>query len=363
MGNPQVWQVAAGQAGRFYTDLFLKHDVMFMGPGRFGAYDSNVYGRAVEDGQATSGIVTNIANFCKNTKPGEIVLMRAGHQVKAIGIVTEGYEWNEVFDDVYGWDVQHARRVIWQEQLSKDLEQIQTKGPLFGERKQIPTFTRVNDEAILEPIRPLIKSVRNRALKPLPEPLPAPLSLDEIGQHLFARGLANEAVDKLIVAIGRQRRLQSWYKLSGEETNRPTEHEVVAHTVLPILIALGWSEQLLAVEWKKIDLAAFWGTPTNEKTCVLVCEAKSRNHGLQDVREQALSYVESLRLDSCGKVLLTDGGRFYLYERKSDKSEWSDKAVGYLNIEKIRTNHIAPPNTNAIDTIIALTPAAAERRI
>lgn len=34
--NPQVWQMAAGEEGRFYDDLFLKHDVMFLGPGGFG---------------------------------------------------------------------------------------------------------------------------------------------------------------------------------------------------------------------------------------------------------------------------------------------------------------------------------------
>ena len=33
--------------------------------------------------------------------------------------------------------------------------------------------------------------------------------------------------------------------------------------MLPLLLALGWSEQLLAVEWKKIDLAAFWGDADN----------------------------------------------------------------------------------------------------
>ena len=57
----------------------------------------------------------------------------------------------------------------------------------------------------------------------------------------------------------------------------------MAHIILPLLLALGWSEQLLAVEWQKIDLAAFGSTPTTAKTCVLVCEAEGLGHGLQDV--------------------------------------------------------------------------------
>ena len=32
------------------------------------------------------------------------------------------------------------------------------------------------------------------------------------------------------------------------------------------------------------------------------------------------------------------------------------KPKGYINVEKIRTNHIAPAGTGAIDTLFALTP-------
>lgn len=362
--TPHVWQMAAGEAGRFYSDIFLRHDVMFLGPGYLGPYEPETYRRAVDTGEAGSGIVGNIASFHDNVEPGQIVLMREGHRVKAIGVVADArYEWSETFDDIYGWTLQHSRRVIWQEHLAKDIQRIQEKGPLFGHRKQIPTFTRVYDESVLAPLRPLFSLLKTRGLKPLPASLPPPLTLEELGQQLFARGVANDAVVKVIAAFERQRRLLNWYAKFGWDSNRPTEHEVVAHIVLPLLLALGWSEQLLGVEWKKIDLAAFWGTPTTANTCVLVCEAKTRHHGLQDVREQAFDYVNNLRLNACQKVLLTDGGRFYLYERKSAATPWSEQAVGYLNVEKIRTNHIAPPGTNAIDTIVALTPAAATRCI
>lgn len=131
--------------------------------------------------------------------------------------------------------------------------------------------------------------------------------------------------------------------------------------MLPLLLALGWSEQLLSVEWKKIDLAAFWETPTTQKNCVLVCEAKKRDHGLQGVRKQAFDYVSKLKLNACRRVLLTDGGRFYLFGRESATVAWGEQATGYLNVEKIRTDHIAPTKTNAIYTIVALTPAAACR--
>jgi hypothetical protein len=182
-----------------------------------------------------------------------------------------------------------------------------------------------------------------------------------VGQHLFTRGVSNDAVDKVIRSIEHQRRLLAWYESMGKQSSRPSEHEVVAHTVLPLLLALGWSEQLLAIEWKKIDLAAFWRTPTQAEDCVMVCEAKTRYHGLQDVKDQAFGYVEKMQLLGCRTVLLTDGGRFYLYCRDGADGSWSDQAVGYLNVEKIRTNHLAPPGTDAIDALVALTPAAACR--
>ena len=171
--------------------------------------------------------------------------------------------------------------------------------------------------------------------------------------------MPNEAVDKVLLAIQRQRRLSGWYSGQKHKGGRPTEHEVVAHMILPLLLALGWSEQLLAVEWKRIDRAGFWGTPTSEERCVLVCEAKGMGHGLQNVFAQARRYVHGLRLTEVQKILLTDGTRLYLYERRGER--WSDEPVGYLNVHLIRTNHLAPADTNAVDTIVALTPAGVTR--
>jgi hypothetical protein len=136
---------------------------------------------------------------------------------------------------------------------------------------------------------------------------------------------------------------------------------VVAHLILPILIALGWSEQLLAVEWRKIDLAVFNETPTTPERCVLVCEAKGLGHGLHGVFDQAKRYVDKLKLQNCRKILLAEGTRFYLYQR--EKGFWTDTPIGYINLEKIRKSHIAPPDTNAIETIMALTPAGVMRKV
>jgi len=353
----QVWQIAAGIRGRNYADLFLKHDVMFMGPGACGDYKVN------KDAYRTISNKSQIKRFATDVKQGDIVLLRFCHRVVAIGKVSEeGYKWNEVFDDVFGWDLQHTHRIIWQDHLSEQIREIQKNKELFGERKQQPTFTAVKDRPVLDRVEHLFEHCKTRPLKKMPEKLPDPLTLDKLGTELFSKGLSNEAVDKVIVAIQRQRRLIKWYEEQGEKSKRPTEHEVVAHMILPFLLALGWSEQLLAVEWCKIDLAAFHRTPTIPGNCCLICEAKGLGHGLQESFPQATNYALRLKLDNCKRIVLTDGIRIYLYE-KSTKSQWSETPISYLNIKLIRTNHLVPADTNAVDTIMALTPAGINREL
>lgn len=359
----QVWQISSGEGGRRYTDIFLEYDIMFLGPGFPGAYCDEVYDKVVDCGHLSSSKRGAVRSFAQSVKVGDIVLLRDTYHVKAIGIVDgEGYSHNDCFDDVYGWDLQHTHRVVWQDHLTEELKDLQKTSALFSSRKQIPMFTRVHDKVVLEPIRHLFSSVSERPLKPLPSTLPLPLDLEQLGEELFSKGLSNEVVESLIVAMRRQRRLSHWYNTHGRRSGRPTEHEVVAHMILPLLLALGWSEQLLSIEWNKIDLAAFWGTPTTSENCTMVCEAKVLGHGLIEALDQAANYVKKHELNNCKKIMLTDGTRIYVFERTSD-SKWNEKPTGYLNINLIRTNHLAPANTNAIDTIMALTPAGMTRNI
>ncbi len=360
-----VWQVASGDFGRDYSRLCLKHDIICIGPGWYGPYEKMSYRKVIDSGKFTSHKIGSIKSLATEVQLGDTVLLRKGHRVIAIGLAVEGedggngYSHDPTFDDVYGWGLQHTRRVSWQRNMGRELDAIQAKTDLFWGRKQMSMFSRVSEQAILDKIEPLIQKSKPRPLQPRPDRLPEELSLEKLGEALFAKGLANDAVDKVLAAIERQRRLLRWYDEYGDASSRPDEHEVVSHMIIPLLLALGWSEQLLAVEWHKVDLAGFSTTPTIEDSCVLVCEAKRMGHGLQDVWNQAVSYVHSLKLEHCRKILLTQGARFYLYQRCGRK--WLDEPSGYLNVEKIRTNHLAPANTNAVETLMALTPAGIER--
>lgn len=362
--SKNVWQIAAGEQGRYYDDLFVKHNIMFMGPGEYGPFDNAIYSVQAAEGLITDHKKNQIRKFVNDPKEGDIVLLRKGLAVVSIGVVADNnYKWDKRFDDVYGWDLQHTRRIIWQNDLENELQAIQSYNngdcsylkPIFGERKQIPTFTGVEDNRIKEPIKYLFDKVKINDIEPLDLVVPDPLSFDELGEMLFSKGLANDSVDEVINALKRQRRLGKWYtETPGQK--RPTEHEVVAHMILPLMLGLGWSEQLMAVEWQKVDLAGFCRTPTKSKDCVLVCEAKQMWHPLQPALEQAKNYVENLQLTNCKRIMLTDGVRIYLYKQLNNK--WSNQPVGYINTNLIRTDHIAPLGTNAVETLIELTPTA-----
>ncbi len=353
-----VWQMAAGDWARDYSQMLIDHDLMIMGPGEYGSLDDdlNSYEAAVEEGKINSSRLGMLKRFHRKAQTGDMVLLRRGYRVVAIGMIhSMCYEWDERFDDVYGWDLQHTRRVLWQGELAPELDRIQQKKDLFGDRKQIPTFTQVHDPRILEPVRGLLLNSTDRVPKPLPDP-PADLLFDEdIGDELFGQGLSLQAVERLLAAISRQRRLLKWYRQHGNASNRPTEHEVVAFMVLPMLLSLGWSEQLLAVEWNRIDLAVFRRTPSLAENCVMVCEAKGMGHGLVKSLGQARNYVETLGLEACKKVLLTEGGRFYLFER-GPENNWCNTPTGYFNVEKMRRRYVVPPDTDALETLMKLTP-------
>jgi hypothetical protein len=347
-----VWQIAAGDGGRDYSELCIKHDVMMMGPGDPGDFRDKRSDYSRLTGQRRGAI----NSLCYEMQTNDVVLLRRGYRIVAIGVVPENqYAWDGRFDDVYGWDLQHIQRVCWQENLAHDLAAIQKSQELFNGRKQIVTFPRVHDAGILKHISAIAGRCLVRELRDLPAEPGKELSEEDVGEGLFSYGLSQKSVEAVLSAFHRQRRLLNWYRQHGEASSRPTEHEVVAHMVLPMLLALGWSEQLLAVEWKKVDLAAFRTTPTTAEECVMLCEAKGMWDGLQGTLQQAQDYVTKLILKSCRRILLTQGGRFYVYTREG-AGKWSQVPSGYFNVDRLRSQYVIPAKTAAIATIMSLTP-------
>jgi len=343
----QVWQIAAGENGRYYDQLFIDHDIMFLGPGRVGEFPFS-YEQSVKDKLITQDEYNRIDTFVNDIKDHDVILLRRGREVRAIGLTVAGYQYYEQLDDIYGWDLQHVRRVCWQPQLSGALQ-----GLRFG-ASQMRTVTRVYEKSIRDKVNPLIRKCiykHPHELLSLPPAPSIPMTWDEVKLELYHRGQRYDAAERTINVLQQIARLSDWYDDQCQKLSRPTEHEVVAHMVIPLLISLGWSEQQLAVEWRRIDLATFVVMPPVNTNCVLVCEAKGRGQGMQNAIDQADKYVKKHGLTNCRRILVTNGTHYYLYDPQGDNP------VGYFNVHSLRTNHIAPTGTNAIDTIIALTPA------
>jgi hypothetical protein len=101
-----VWQVSAGPASRSYADVFLKYGVALIGPGDAGPWTPQRDDREFEGGF--------VRRFASEIATGDVFLLRTGlATITAVGLVAGDYLYANAFDDVNGWDLQHARRVRW----------------------------------------------------------------------------------------------------------------------------------------------------------------------------------------------------------------------------------------------------------
>ncbi|MDQ0191599.1 hypothetical protein JI721_03165 [Alicyclobacillus cycloheptanicus] len=353
-----IWQIAGGDSGaRNYTKLFLDHDVMLIGPGDPGSFSEDTKELYLKN---DPNMGHQIRLFCEEPKSGDVVLLRHGHTVVAVGTIPEKdneYQYLNQFDDVLGWDLQHARRVIWD--TSSTLSLLAHMQPVFNNYKSQRTFTRVNEQRLTGLEQQLRASIPARALKPLPSNISIPLTQNDLGMSLFKSGLSNEAVEHVLSTIAKIVRLDAWYE-SVQMKGRPTEHEIVAHMITPLMLGMGWSEQLVAIEWNKIDMAFFRSAPQPgsqpHEECVMDLEAKRPDQSLQDAYKQAKNYVKNNNLKHCLRIVTTDGVRILLYKFDRSCGDWPEVPSGYVNLRRIREKNVFPVNTSGVDTLMELVP-------
>jgi hypothetical protein len=238
-----VWQVSAGPASRSYADVFLLR----------------------------TGLAT----------------------ITAVGLVAGDYLYANAFDDVNGWDLQHARRVRW----CRLNEPHVFSGSAFG--ANAPRCSRVWSEGIIDFAERFLNSPPTFwQTAPLPElPAEEPL-LDLVPDAL--RGIVALAAD--LVPLFQD----------GEAFGEPpSEDELIAHLVVPFLRALGWPPERIAVKWRYIDVAVFESLPRTPENCLLVIEAKRLGAGVEGALDQAKGYVETLGIPR--DVIVTDGIRYRIY--------------------------------------------------
>ena len=307
MGAPSaqaIWQVSAGPAARSYADVFLSYGVALVGPGDAGGWTPHR-----DDDEFEGGFVRR---FASELSEGDVVLMRTGTAtVAAVGLVASKYLYLDAFDDVNGWDLQHARRVRWFALPAQHT--FSTR--IFGANP--PRCSRTfNSEPVDFALRFVNSPPTAWQTQPLPDlPLEDP-PLDRIPENLAA--IVAQAADLVPLLQDRQ--------AFGEAAS---EDELIAHFVVPFLRALGWPPERIAVQWRHIDVAVFRALPRIPENCHLVIEAKRLGAGVEGALEQAKGYVEALELPR--DVVVTDGVRYRMYDARN-----AFEPLAYANLVRLK---------------------------
>jgi hypothetical protein len=308
-----VWQVAAGAFGRDYTDLFLKHGLVFLGG------ESQV-------------------NLLRQVAVGDLFLLKKGlGGVAAVGrAVTRegigfGMDESGWLADVDGWDLSHYYHVEWH----RPAEPISTAGLLRG---TLFRTTRDEHRALAEKVL-----ADYPALEVTPPPQATrPVSDEQIIDFLIEQGLRSANAEELFRAFHRIRLLGRYYyqRCPWDEVQ---EYETRSFLILPLLFALGWSEQHMKIELRGIDVACFekpyisWGT---KPKCRLILESKGYTYGLSQAAGQAFRYANEF--PECRQVVVSNGYCYKVFRRQDD-STFSDTPWAYLNLLRPRDRYPLDP--------------------
>lgn len=313
------WQVAAGEGSRDYSDVFLKFGIMLVGGGDPGSFmDRQDYYKG------HTGWRADITRFSEEAEEGNIIILKRPYgrkwEIIAVGRIIGGYEYLELFEDVDGWDLQHCRRVEW----VRPNEKTYVNGLARG------TFRRVSSQKPREKALQILKG----GAKIKPDKLPPPakkVSDEQLVESLVDSGLRPIDAETVISTIWRVRRLAHWYKKHGQDIS---EHETRTFLIVPVLQALGWSEQKMKIEWKNIDIAFFQQVYKKDgNLCVMILESKRMGEGLTYAERQAQTYQK--QFPECLRLIVSNGLCYKLYEKR--KRQW--KCTAYFNLLRLKNRH------------------------
>ena len=333
-GCATIWQVAAGDTNRFYYDVCLDWDVICIGPGHRGPWPG-CKADLRKDGLSTRKI-GQIRRFHEEIENGDFVVLHLGtSHVYGVGeVVGDCGSWNDHFGDIDGWDLQFVRRVRWlwdYRRHDRGPEVFKTYAMKWGD-----TVQKLSEESR---VREWIDNLEVAQCKLERDPADLPQSgqnrlpqveTSEVANQLFGKGAASNALTEDLSEL---QRIASWYDRSP---SKPSERETVAYLVVPLLRALGWTPECMAVEWDRMDLALFNRLPREDKNLAVVVEVKRRGQACLPARPQAQYYAEEegKERDECERLIVTDGIRYGVYVR-GDDGTFPHAPAAYLNINRM----------------------------
>ena len=312
--SKSYWQIAAGSNGRNYAHYFMKYGMAFVG-GEVQIATMN---------EVHSGDLVAIKN-------GLYQIVAAGEVVERDGKATGcgDKSWLQDFD---GWDLPAYCYVNWH----LPDKPTATDGLTIATIQRLPQdkHKKIVDDILLLP-----------ANSCEPEPLETKVIGDQqLLEHLVAEGLRTSSADELTNTLRKIRLLAQYYHTKCQWGD-VREHETRSFLVIPLLLALGWSEQQLKIELPcskgKVDIACFSKAyKPKSKECVLIVETKDFSSGLDYAPEQAHRYAEDF--PSCRGILVTNGYCYKAYVRKDDGT-FNTMPSAYLNLLQPRDKYPLDP--------------------
>jgi hypothetical protein len=256
-----------------------------------------------------------------------------------------------MFGDVDGWDLQHVRRVRW---LWRYNDKANKKSGKKAKEFAIYTLKQGDTTQLLKegPVLAWLKSLNlpakelTRQVKKLPREDVGDFNIDQLAEFLFDGGVASSSIESLLNEIDELIRIAKWYRNFG----KPSESETVTYLAVPLLRALGWTPQKMAIEWNHVDIALFASLPRDDENLKVVVEAKKMGNSCLTAVSQAEAYAESR--SGCKRLIVTDGIRYGIYVRK--KSGFSLHA--YMNLTNLRKSYPILKCGGVNDAILAMTP-------
>jgi hypothetical protein len=338
-----VYQQACGDKKQNYSEVCIKWGVILNGPGSFGKWP-DCLGDIYEERSSKKS--TELKRFCEVMQSGDIVLLRLGTDtIVGVGEIIGEYFWNDNFGDIDGWDLEHARRVKWLWYDLKNPKMFSVYSVKFGDTTQALSKTgEVWDwlTSLDIPDENFKSSLPN-----LPFEFDFKTTINDVGDSLYKRGVSGNSINNLLSEYDELVRICNWY--SGS-TGWPSERETVAYLVVPLLRALGWSPQKMAIEWNSVDIALFKQLPRNDDNLSVVVECKKLNLTCLTAFDQAESY--SLQKPNCNRLIVTDGNRYGVFI----KHEGKFKLQAYLNLTRLRSYYSVYEAGGIQDALFMMTP-------
>ena len=336
-----IWQQAAGDTDRDYADLCLKWGVILNGPASYGPWPESERDVMRDRGSRKT---EDLRRFCEQMTDGDVVILRQGTSVVcAVGEIVGDRAYHEEFNDVDGWDIGHVRRVRWLWQTPQKFDTYTLK---WGDTTQHLNSPEVNSWLESLEIPEIIQTHEPVQLPPETDEV----TLNEISEYLFGKGVASASISNLMNEIGEFVRIANWY---NREEQKPSEYETVNYLVVPLLRALGWTPQRMAIEWNRIDIALFTKLPRNDDFLSVVVEAKKMDASCFSAFAQAQAYAE--RSKGCTRLIVTDGLRYGVFAREADQT-FSARPHAYMNLTRLRRDYPLHECKGAQDALLAMAP-------